>query len=104
MQLHEKYGDRVQAISLNVDFDGDGEGPSEQLRAEIVSVLKKLNIVCENVISSDPMDDVLKDFDIFSLPAVVIYNAQGELHKRFDGAVNYQEQVFPEVERLLETN
>ena len=104
MQLHEKYGDRVQAISLNVDFDGDAEGPSEQLRAEIVSVLKKLNIVCENVISSDPMDDVLEDFDIFSLPAVLIYNSQGELHKRFDGTVSYQEQVFPEVEQLLETN
>ena len=60
MQLQEKYGDRVQAISLNVDYEGDAEGPSEELRAKIVSALKKLNVVCENVISSDPMDDVLK--------------------------------------------
>jgi hypothetical protein len=104
VQLHEKYGDRVHGISLNVDFDGDTEGPSEPLRAEIVAKLRKLNIACENVISSDPMDDVLKGFDIFSLPAVLIYNSQGELHKRFDGTVSYQEQVFPEVERLLQTN
>ena len=103
MQLHEKYGDRVHGISLNVDFDGDAESPSEQLLAEIVSVLKELNIACENVVSSDPMDEVLKDFDIFSLPAVLIYNSQGELHKRFDGTVSYQKQVFPKVERLLQT-
>ncbi len=56
----------------------------------------------ENVISSDPIDGVLSDFDVFSLPAVLVFNPQGELHKRFDGAVSYPEQVFPEVEQLLQ--
>ena len=68
---------------LGSQFDGDAEGPSEQLLANIVSMLKELSIACENVVSSDPMDDVLKDFDVFSLPAVLIYNSQSELHKRF---------------------
>ena len=104
MQLHDKYGDQVVGISLNVDFDGDAEGLSPQLQSDVASVLTKLNITSENVISSDPMDDVLKDFDIFSLPAVVIYNSQGELHKVFDGTVSYADQVFPEVEQLLQSS
>jgi hypothetical protein len=101
VQLQEKYGERVQAISLNVDFEGDGQAPSEQLLAKVQSKLDQLNMACENVISSDPYDDVLSDFDVFSLPAVLIYDSQGGLHKRLDGAVSYEEQVFPEVERLL---
>ena len=58
-------------------------------------------MVCENVIASEPMDDVLKEFGIFSLPAVVIYDQQGQLHKLFDGSVDYEAQVLPEVELLL---
>ena len=104
MQLHEKYGDRLVGISLNVDYEGGEEGPPSQLQSEVESVLTKLNITCENVISSDPIDDVLKEFGVFSLPAVVIYDAQGNLSKVFDGTVSYAEQVFPEVEKLLGTN
>ena len=102
MQLHEKYGDRVVGISLNVDFVGGTDGLSQQLQRDVVSVLTKLSIACENVISSDPMDDVLGDFDVFSLPAVLVFNSQGELHKCFDGSFSYQEHVFPELEQLLE--
>lgn len=104
MQLHERYGDRVHGISLNVDYEGDEEGPSEQLVEKIVSKLKQLNITCENVIASDAIDEVLSEFDIFSLPAVLIYDAQSELHKRFDGSVSYEEQVIPAVKQLLEAN
>jgi hypothetical protein len=89
------------AISLNVDFNGDTGGPSEQLQSDVRATLARMNIACENVISSDSMDDVLKEFDIFSLPAALIYDAQGQLHQRFDGSVTYQQQVFPEVKRLL---
>lgn len=102
MQLHEKHDDQAIGISLNVDFDGSEDSLSPELESKIVSVLTNLKIACENVISSDPMDDVLKDFGVFSLPAVVIYNSQGELHKVFEGTVSYAEQVFPEVERLLQ--
>jgi hypothetical protein len=101
VQLHEKYGEQVVGISLNVDYDGSEENLSPQLQSQIESVLTKLKVTCENVISSDPMDDVLKDFDIFGLPAVVIYDAQGSLHTVFEGTVSYGEQVFPEVEKLL---
>ena len=38
------------------------------------------------------------------MPAVLIFNSQGELHKRFDGSFSYQEHVFSEVEQLLEAS
>jgi hypothetical protein len=101
VQLHEQFGDRVVGITLNVDYDGSGGGLTPQLKDKIVSVLEKLNITANNVIASEPTDAVLNDFDIFGLPAVAIYNSQGELHKVFDGTVSYDEQVFPEVAQLL---
>jgi hypothetical protein len=87
-----------------VDFEGDTLGPSEHLQDSVVAILTEMGIPCQNVISSDPMDKVLRHFHVSSLPAVLIYNSQGRLHKRLDGSHSYQMQVLPEVERLLHSD
>ncbi len=101
MQLQEQYPDRLHAISLNVDFN-DSEGvPPAELKHQVATLLSKMDVACENVLCSDPMDDVLRELDLFSLPAAIIYDAQGKLHRRFDGDVDYAEGILPAVAELL---
>lgn len=102
MQLQEAFPERVVAISLNLDFDGQNETLSPELEERIRGTLTKLGITCRNLISGDPMGQVLRDLEIFGLPAAIIFDKEGQLHKRFEGSVGYDEVIVPEVEKLLE--
>ena len=64
--------------------------------------LVSLQLNCENVISSDPIDRVLEHHEIFALPSVLVYGSDGALAKKFEGAFTYEQDVFPFVAGLLE--
>ena len=51
--------------------------------------------VTRSILCCDAMEDVLSDFGVFSLPAVLIYDADGNLLRRFDGKVDYDGEIFP---------
>lgn len=101
MQLQEQYPNNVHVISLNVDFDGTSEHPSDDLQSKVAEILVKHDITSDNLLCSDAMEDVLEEFEIFGLPAVLIYDQGGTLYQRFDGKVDYTERVIPTVAKLL---
>ena len=102
MQLQEKYPNRVHAIALNVDFDAENGAPSTELTSQLKSVLQRLDVSCENIICSDPMEAVLGAFEIFGLPAALVFDEQGVLIHRFDGSVEFETAMFPFVEDMLQ--
>jgi hypothetical protein len=100
VQLQEKYPQQLHAIALNVDFDASGSPPPE-LVSQVTSAQRQIGVTCESVLCSDPMEDVLSDFEIFGLPAALVFDVQGNLIRRFDGNANYESNVVPFVDDLL---
>lgn len=98
--MQEKYPETVKAISLNVDHDEDGE-PSEELQKKVLDKLTELNLKVTNVLSKTVFDDVMDQREIFSLPAALVFGADGKLLEKFDGGVSYEEDIIPLVEKTL---
>ena len=98
--MREKYPETVKAISLNVDHDEDG-GPSEELQKKVLDKLTELNLKVTNVLSKTVFDDVMDQREIYSLPAALVFGADGKLLEKFDGGVSYEEDIIPLVEKTL---
>ncbi len=103
MQLQEKHGDKINAIALNIEFDGqdDETQPSQKLRDKINKVLTSNKIIVRNIICSDPMDDTLEKLDVVSIPAVLVFDSSGKLARKFDGEIDYKNDVVPFVAELV---
>lgn len=101
MQLQEKYVDQIDTLALNIDFDEATGSPSSDLVGKIEDTLQRMSVPVQNVVSSTPMEDVLGEFEVFGLPAVLVFDASGELSRKFDGDVDYDRDIFPLVDELL---
>jgi thiol-disulfide isomerase/thioredoxin len=107
--LHEEKRDKVSCGSLSVDFYG-GEGNSpEAVRPQVRKFLADQNATMTNFISGDPDSKVLKGISTVAIPAVVVYDREGQLHRIFnndDGAFGpdgftYKDDILPVIDQLL---
>jgi thiol-disulfide isomerase/thioredoxin len=90
--LHNKYPDRVACISLSFDYEGLGK--PVDVREKVLEFLRKQHATFDNLLCSEPSDDLYARFKLASVPAVFVYNQQGELAQRFDstkGKFTYQD-------------
>ena len=97
--MQKQYPDDVVAISLNLDHDS-GDEPADDLQADVRGKLTELKMTTTNVMSSTVFDEVLEHFDLFSLPAAVIFDRDGSRLKTLEGDLSYEKQIFPLVEEL----
>jgi thiol-disulfide isomerase/thioredoxin len=82
VELHKKYGpDKVACISLSFDVDGD---PAE-FEADVLAFLKEQGATFDNLLSSDP-EALYDKFDFPAIPAVFVYDAEGNLAQRVDNS------------------
>jgi thiol-disulfide isomerase/thioredoxin len=110
VELHREYPDRVVCISVDIDYIGLADEPPESHRDRVLEFLREQGATFANVISSDPDVDVLKAVDVGSVPAVLVYDQDGELSKKFtndeneygDKGFSYSEHIIPMIETLLE--
>jgi hypothetical protein len=100
VQLQEKYPERIHAITLNIEFDGEGE-PTEELQEKVRSMLSRRGISCESILCSDQLKTTMSELEVAGLPAVLIFNAEGELIRKFDSDFGYEEQVTPLIDALV---
>ncbi|MFV1969302.1 MAG: hypothetical protein ACC628_28105 [Pirellulaceae bacterium] len=109
MQLHQKHSAEVACFTFNMDYAGAAEEPPEAVRDSVLKTLTEIKANFQNVISSDPDETVYDALDLGSVPAVLIYDRNGKLQKRFDNdkgeygetGFNYEHHVIPYVEQLL---
>jgi thiol-disulfide isomerase/thioredoxin len=110
VQLQRVYRDRVACISVNIDYTGLEDQPPEASQEKVLTFLRQQQATFQNVISSDPDQVVLSTLQVSSIPAVLVYDRQGELRKQFvnqdgeygDEGFEYQADIIPVVDRLLE--
>lgn len=108
--LHEAYPERVACISVNIDYAGVPDEPPESFQAKVLAFLRARRAAFQNVICSDPDEQVLRELQISSIPAVLVYDRQGVLKKTFvnddqqygDDGFSYPEHIEPVVEKELE--
>ena len=99
--MQKSHPEDVVAIAINVDHEAADAAPSDELRQEVLATLTELNLEVTNVIASDAYDSMLERYDLFSLPAVIVYGRNGEKLEVFEGDLNYETQVVPLIERQL---
>ena len=103
MQLQEKAPSQIVALTLNVDFDEAGGHPSGDLLASVRSMLERLEITCQNLICSEPRSVALAKLGVSDIPAVLIYDRSGNVHRRFAEVVDYDE-VESVVDELVQSS
>ena len=47
------------------------------------------------------MDDTLEKLDVVSIPAVLVFDSSGKLARKFDGEIDYKNDVVPFVAELV---
>ena len=97
--MQNEYPDDVVAISLNLDHDS-GKKPADDLQADVRKKLTELEMTTTNIMSSTVLDEVLEHFDLFSLPAAIVFDREGGRLQTFEGDLSYEKQIFPLLEAL----
>ena len=105
VRLHREFGDRVRCVGFDLDYDGRQSRPPEFYRPQVAAFLVSVEADFENYISQTPIDDVLAEVGVVSIPAVLIYDADGKLIKRFadsgeTAGFTYDNDIIPLIRQL----
>jgi thiol-disulfide isomerase/thioredoxin len=106
VKLHQAMGNSVQCIAVDVDYDGRQSRPPEYYQKRVIDFLKSVKASgFPTYICKTPSDDVFKTTKLISIPAVMIYDANGKVVKVFvdtgeSNAFTYEKDVVPFVKNL----
>ena len=107
--LQRQYPKTVVCMSVSVDYTGVASETPESHREKVMKILEGRDMTIQNFISSTLDFDVYEKIDLASIPAILVYDRDGELLKRFDNDMNeygeegftYADHINPIVERAL---
>lgn len=104
--LHKSMGDQVHCIGVDIDFDGRKTRPPQYYEQRVADFLSQVGADFTNYICSTPSDDVYGSVELDSIPAVLVFDAQGNEVKRFVDAgesigFGYEKDVIPLVKQLV---
>ena len=105
VRLHKQFGENVVCIGVDVDYDGRKTRPPETYQTRVTEFLTAVGAEFENYISNTPSDDVYIAAELDSIPAVLIYDANGDLIKKFADAgdtagFTYDKDIIPLIEKI----
>lgn len=100
VKLHEKYGpDRLACISLSFNFEGGKNETPQEHEADVLDFLRGQKATFDNVLASVPAEDLygLLGFETAAIPAIFVYDREGKIARRFEGA----DAKYSDVEKLV---
>ena len=106
VELHQTMGENVQCVAVDLDFDGRKSRPPEHYEDRVAAFLTGVKAEgFPTYISTTPSDDVFAATELPSIPAVLIYDAKGEVVKVFVDAgesagFTYEKDVVPFVKSI----
>ncbi len=106
VRLHNEMGNSVQCIAVDMDYDGRRTRPPERYADQVGIFLDSVGATgFPTYISSTPSDDIFTAMKIASLPAVLVYQADGSIAKVFVDAgdtagFTYEKDIRPLVNDL----
>ena len=102
VKLHNERKKDVACFSFNMDYIGKGK--PEDLKGDVLAVLKPLNATLPNVMSTEKDEAVYAQIDSYAVPVVEVYDRTGKLRKRFNedqGEFTYEKDILPLVKELI---
>ena len=107
--LHNRHTDDVVCISFNLDYVGNGSGPSTAEQKRVLDFLTKKNATFLNGITREGSDAFYDSTKFVSIPIVLVYGRDGKLAETFKDdpkrfgkeGFSYEKHIVPTVERLL---
>ena len=108
VRLHQTKGTQVQCIAVDLDYDGRKSRPPEHYEADVLDFLRSVGADgFPTYISSTPSDDVFAANQLASIPAVMVFDADGEIATVFVDAgesagFTYEKNIVPLVTQLIE--
>lgn len=108
VRLDQQFADKVQCISVDVDYDGRKSRPPQYYEERVMAFVTSVGATFPNYISTTESDEIYSELDLDSIPAVLIYDADGKLVKKFVDAgdtagFTYDKQVIPFVKQMMQT-
>ena len=105
VRLSKEMQNDVACIGVSVDYDGRKTRPPEFFSERVGLFLSSVGADFDNYVCNTPSDDVFAEMGLPSIPAVLVYNAEGKLVKQFVDAgetigFSYESDVIPFVEKL----
>jgi thiol-disulfide isomerase/thioredoxin len=107
--LSRQYPDQVACISVATDYQGLANRPLSHYHPKVLEFLQQQNAQFENVLCTTPKPEFFESLEVFSEPAIFVFNQNGEQAALFTGLqdddteVSYERHVVPFVESLLTT-
>ena len=108
VELQNEWPDDVVCVGVNCDFAGVRRKPPEFYLDRVMNVLNTHAAHILNVMCSDPADELFQALKIDSIPAVFVYDRDGNLAGTFDNRTNesaeftYEDDILPLIRRLVE--
>ena len=99
----------LASLSVDMDFDGRRSRPPEHYEERVTTFLRSQQATgFPTYISQTPSEDVFVAMNLASLPAVLVYDNDGEIAKVFVDAgetagFTYQRDIIPLVSRLIDS-
>ncbi|MEZ6044902.1 MAG: TlpA disulfide reductase family protein [Planctomycetaceae bacterium] len=111
VELQREFPKEVVCISVNLNYEGLPDEPPQTYGDEILEQLQKFDANLVNYICTDESEAVYKKLEFDSLPAVFLYDKEGNLVKRFDNSqlespddeFTYKKDVIPQVKALVDS-
>lgn len=109
VELSKQYPDKLTCISLNVDYIGLPNRPPESYQEKVLAFLEKQAATeVHNYLATEPDTDILDKANAESMPAILIYDTEGELVATLTDAtageegLSYEGTVIPKLQELLD--
>lgn len=104
--IDRDLGDSVACFAVDSDYDGRKTKPAESYRPRVEAFLKSVDAKFPNFLCTTPNDDLFTELEIESIPAVLIFDAQGKLVRKFvdagdDAGFTYHDNIVPFIKQLL---
>lgn len=104
--LHKQFARDVACVSVSLDYSGRKDRPPEFYKEKVLKFLTKQNATFDNVLSSEPTEQVLEKIGVPAIPAVLVYDRTGKLVKVFDNSDAATEEegfTYKDVTQLVES-
>ena len=105
VRLSKAMPQQVTCMGVSLDYDGRKSKPPESYSQNVTSFLNAVKSDFPNFLCSTPSDDVYQSIELPSIPAVLIFDAKGNLVKQFVDSgetigFTYDKDVIPFVKNL----
>ncbi len=104
--LQKEFDEKVACISMSLDYSGRKDRPAEFYKEKVLKFLTKQNATFDNILSSEPTEQVLEKIGVPAIPAVLVYDRTGKLVKVFDNSEATTEEdgfTYKDVTALVES-